>query len=1072
MIVKVHNAMKSLKHFFVAVLLSVFSVIATAQSLEENPAVRSALDQMFEHLDKSKVPTGILLDYGIDLLEFENFNGSSLIDSNYVDVATMESMLRSVKSSCVSQSVIGDVSEIMSSFSEYVVADRLDVGIAVFKYNYIKSNALDDNLIDYVSDQVYDVYENGVWKNPYGESYVLGFTPEANYSKGGQVQYMFSSSYLWKNVNIAKMEFDADDGRGYVSVNDGTSISVVYTEEGAKELRLRVTLDTGEQLVAHSYIVTEALKYDLSASRSTIPDDKWEVSTVYGGTEVTARVSLKYAPGNSVLKKPFIVVEGFDPWRLTAFVQSDDTSEAQDAWAGFTGFGGVYSGFGQSGLNNDYDFIYIDWKFCEADIRANAKLLEKIIADINGRKAASGSVEKNVILAQSMGGLIARYALCSMENSGIAHETATFITHDTPHLGANVPLGMLYGFHQLISLYGEHLPVISIADYFIKTVDIEDMIAIAYYYVHSMSVRQMLRAYVDKDGYINLDDYWDFQDELQAIGFPEGDTDCKIDNIAIVNGGTFDQSYLGNIGNHYIYLSGYAKASLLGNIILAVAGPVLSPILAILNEAAFIPAFFLGSTKLNLLFEVNPFFSQNSKLAELNITYTKRFLWIFKSREFTIFSSVHNAPNYLLPYDAYPGSIYSFAPFTDDEEYTNVTYYEGGWLGKCELTFQMASKFMFIPVASALCVKQNGMDLKHDNYTRDYYVNPPESMSEECPFSGFYLNNEASTHIGINQDVFTWLKQQIDLTIEGDDIAVDGTKYSVSGYSGTIKWRSSDESVAQIDDATGVISAVGNGFVTIMAEYYNNGKKFCGAKDVMVGFSPLVLNFRYSVGDGYTVSAICVDSDYADVMDNLAESGDVVYKWGVKYGDGDIQWTESSERSYVIGLPDEDEDINVFLRMVDSNGNEGKVYSIVVNAKAPYAVLYPCVIVNKSKEVFFIKESGYDLGYPNSSFILEPRHVSLDPTDNPSVVNECYKGTCYLSMSDGQYQLQGTRLGLINWSFDFFDAPPFLQNMALFMSNSSIPSIVLKITVENGDRKPVQIIPFLYLRKDNFPEVE
>lgn len=41
-----------------------------------------------------------------------------------------------------------------------------------------------------------------------------------------------------------------------------------------------------------------------------------------------------------------------------------------------------------------------------------------------------------------MGGLVARVALRQMENDGQAHHTSHYISFDSPHNGANVPLGL------------------------------------------------------------------------------------------------------------------------------------------------------------------------------------------------------------------------------------------------------------------------------------------------------------------------------------------------------------------------------------------------------------------------------------------------------------------------------------------------------------------------------------------------------------------------------------------------------------------------------------------------------
>ncbi|VDH03263.1 PGAP1-like alpha/beta domain-containing protein [Bergeyella zoohelcum] len=74
-------------------------------------------------------------------------------------------------------------------------------------------------------------------------------------------------------------------------------------------------------------------------------------------------------------------------------------------------------------------------------IENNAELLKKAIRWVNQNKVGN---EKNVVLGQSMGGLVARYALKDMEDQGENHDTKLYISHDAPHLGANTPLGLQY----------------------------------------------------------------------------------------------------------------------------------------------------------------------------------------------------------------------------------------------------------------------------------------------------------------------------------------------------------------------------------------------------------------------------------------------------------------------------------------------------------------------------------------------------------------------------------------------------------------------------------------------------
>ena len=94
-------------------------------------------------------------------------------------------------------------------------------------------------------------------------------------------------------------------------------------------------------------------------------------------------------------------------------------------------------------INNtadDYDIIYVNWDNGTDFIQRNAYVLEAVIKWVNDNKTGTN---KNVVLGQSMGGLVARYALRDMENNGLNHDTSLYISHDAPHQGANIPLGIL-----------------------------------------------------------------------------------------------------------------------------------------------------------------------------------------------------------------------------------------------------------------------------------------------------------------------------------------------------------------------------------------------------------------------------------------------------------------------------------------------------------------------------------------------------------------------------------------------------------------------------------------------------
>ena len=68
-----------------------------------------------------------------------------------------------------------------------------------------------------------------------------------------------------------------------------------------------------------------------------------------------------------------------------------------------------------NGQLNTYDIIYINFKNGKDYMQRNAYLVQDIIKWVNSVK--QGSLP-NVVLGQSMGGVIGRYALRDMENRG------------------------------------------------------------------------------------------------------------------------------------------------------------------------------------------------------------------------------------------------------------------------------------------------------------------------------------------------------------------------------------------------------------------------------------------------------------------------------------------------------------------------------------------------------------------------------------------------------------------------------------------------------------------------------
>ena len=150
---------------------------------------------------------------------------------------------------------------------------------------------------------------------------------------------------------------------------------------------------------------------------------------------------------DGVLDKPIILLDGFDPG------DARNTSQIYQLlnYGNGQNLGDVVRAQG-------YDLVVLNFpRYTRAGtttvidggtdyIQRNAMLLLDLIEVINAQKVGSA---KNVVIGPSMGGLISRYALRYMEQNSLNPDTRLYISFDSPHLGANVPIGFQHLFNYM-----------------------------------------------------------------------------------------------------------------------------------------------------------------------------------------------------------------------------------------------------------------------------------------------------------------------------------------------------------------------------------------------------------------------------------------------------------------------------------------------------------------------------------------------------------------------------------------------------------------------------------------------
>ncbi|MEU8892153.1 hypothetical protein [Streptomyces sp. NPDC048442] len=156
--------------------------------------------------------------------------------------------------------------------------------------------------------------------------------------------------------------------------------------------------------------------------QAPLPDETWTLRD--GGTAWVYRV-----PGRLAIQRPVILSDGF----------SSLPSSYDELYYGLEGDGSPDYKFISALHQRGHDLVLLGYQDRTKSIFDNAKVATECII------AALSKQEGNAPLTVggfSMGGLITRYALAHMERQRMEHRTALYVSYDTPHRGAWLPIGI------------------------------------------------------------------------------------------------------------------------------------------------------------------------------------------------------------------------------------------------------------------------------------------------------------------------------------------------------------------------------------------------------------------------------------------------------------------------------------------------------------------------------------------------------------------------------------------------------------------------------------------------------
>ncbi|MFT5764702.1 MAG: hypothetical protein ACI8X3_002133 [Saprospiraceae bacterium] len=307
----------------------------------------------------------------------------------------------------------------------------------MMQYDYVRPGARNNNLLEWNNGQLHDV--SGRSRSPYLQDTCFAITVLQQKVTGLKFEYILPADLVFTNLNwnIERIQIDFDDGLGFRSSLVDKAIEVNYITSGEKTIRLQYHYN-GKRFNMATFLKVEFPVF--IGNRDSSPYDKENPEEIpFGGMDI----SIFSACEDGKVRRPMIVLEGF----------AGEKFNSGDMFTLLNNAATSNNGSLHNFLNtNEYDLIYVDYKNSLLPIETNADYLIEVIEWINTRKHADGSSEPNILIGNSMGGLVGKVALLKMHNELEKDaEVERFFSYDAPMKGANYPIGVQAFLRDLVT---------------------------------------------------------------------------------------------------------------------------------------------------------------------------------------------------------------------------------------------------------------------------------------------------------------------------------------------------------------------------------------------------------------------------------------------------------------------------------------------------------------------------------------------------------------------------------------------------------------------------------------------
>lgn len=469
-----------------------------------------AQSALYDQLDTALIPSQLLRNKAPQLFPWQNYTGVN--PDTLTTYSAFKQLFFEAKQAEIEE-FLPELTELWQSAENWQrIHGSIPLIILDLEYAQVLADAEENGLIGFENGHYIDLPTD---TSPYSLRPLLAAFPTSESFPEAGTELYIGPEFYFTNTDVIPAQLSLNLNGVTNTVTMGSSIAMNNLQSSL--ISLEKTIGGSTQITYFNWKVTGCdapFSPDPAPWTSPDPEFPWLIQTEFEGELIEGNAYVKYHYGQASpeLDRVFVFVEGID--FNTSHTLSDhrfgDFGWCQFVSGNAQGYEFLYNAPSLIDFlrSEDYDIILLDFKKGADYIQKNAALLRSLIHKINDYKIGK---EPITLAGASMGGQITRYALASMDQEGLPHCVDMWISLDSPHTGANIPLG----FQEMLqSLANNPNP---------QYAEVEEQLANT---LDRPAARQMLMH--QREGYSLFDAYYD---ELESLEWPR-----EVVSFGIANG--------------------------------------------------------------------------------------------------------------------------------------------------------------------------------------------------------------------------------------------------------------------------------------------------------------------------------------------------------------------------------------------------------------------------------------------------------------------------------------------------------------------------------------------------------